>query len=84
MAFCSMDNHDLFTGRTLKVCSDTGYCAYAVSQGKTADIDPGHGPSLREGCIESQLEVRGLWKGNISGGGQLPSFEGMRRKDECA
>jgi YHS domain-containing protein len=62
--FVSAAHRDLFRTDPEKYAPRYGgYCAYAVSQGKTADIDP-EAWSVFEGRLYLNLnkEVRGLWE----------------------
>ena len=67
--FASAEHRDLFMADPEKYAPRYGgYCAYAISQGKTADIDP-DAWTVFEGRLYLNLnkEVQGLWEKNMRG-----------------
>jgi len=67
--FANVEHRDLFKADPEKYAPRYGgYCAYAVSQGKTADIDP-DAWTIFEGRLYLNLnkEVQGLWEKNMRG-----------------
>jgi len=67
--FLSREHLDLFTADPeMYAPKYGGYCAYAVSQGATADIDPDSW-SIVDGRLYLNLnrDVQSLWSGDIKG-----------------
>lgn len=67
--FSSVANRDLFAADPDKYAPQYGgYCAYAVSQGSTADIDP-EAWTIVEGklYLNYSKQVRGIWAKDIPG-----------------
>lgn len=65
--FASAEHRDLFRADPEGYAPRYGgYCAYAVSQGRTADIDP-EAWTVFEGrlYLNLSMEVRGLWEKDI-------------------
>jgi YHS domain-containing protein len=67
--FASAEHRDLFKADPGKYAPQYGgYCAYAVSQGKTADIDPGAW-NIVDGKLYLNLstDVQKIWSSDIPG-----------------
>lgn len=67
--FASAENRDLFQKNPAKYAPQYGgYCAYAVSQGSTADIDPGAW-TIFDGklYLNYSLDVKKTWEKDIPG-----------------